>query len=167
MPDSSLPAQAMELIARLVATREMLGLSQDDVARRMGTAQSSVARLESGKHDPRASTLERYAAALGAKIRFIPETSATDPAPAALPAARMQADMPEGLTRKQAEILEVLAAGRAVGRAPSLREIGEAVGLASTSSVAYQLGELEQKGYIRRYPQRQRAIEVLLPPDWA
>jgi repressor LexA len=50
------------------------------------------------------------------------------------------------------------------GYPPSVREIGEAVGLTSTSSVAYQLRALEQKGYLRRDPNRPRAIGVL-PPD--
>jgi predicted transcriptional regulator len=48
-----------------VAQRSRLGLSQTEVAARMGTSQSAVARLESGDADVRLSTLERYAAALG------------------------------------------------------------------------------------------------------
>ncbi len=49
----------------LVAVRRQLGLSQTEVAARMGTSQSAVARLESGEADIRLSTLERYAQALG------------------------------------------------------------------------------------------------------
>jgi predicted transcriptional regulator len=49
----------------LVARRVDLGLSQTEVAARMGTSQSAVARLETGQADVRMSTLERYAAALG------------------------------------------------------------------------------------------------------
>jgi repressor LexA len=45
-----------------------------------------------------------------------------------------------------------------------VREIGDAVGLVSPSSVAYQLKELERKGYLRRDPNRPRAVGVL-PPD--
>ena len=45
-----------------------LGLSQTEVAARMGTSQSAVARLESGDADVRLSTLERYAAALGQRL---------------------------------------------------------------------------------------------------
>ena len=52
----------------LTATRLELGLSQTEVAARMGTSQSAVARLESGDADIRLSTLERYAAALGRTI---------------------------------------------------------------------------------------------------
>lgn len=48
----------------LVARRTELGLSQTEVAARMGTSQSAVARLEAGSADVRLSTLERYAAAL-------------------------------------------------------------------------------------------------------
>ncbi len=54
-----------ELSAELVVRRQALGLSQTEVAARMRTSQSAVARLESGDADVRLSTLERYAAALG------------------------------------------------------------------------------------------------------
>lgn len=56
------------LAEELVARRHRLGLSQTEVAARMGTSQSAVARLESGDADVRLSTLERYAAALGGKL---------------------------------------------------------------------------------------------------
>lgn len=59
-----------ELIAELISLRAKQGLSQTDVAARMGTSQSAVARLEAGKADARLSTLERYATALGTSIRF-------------------------------------------------------------------------------------------------
>jgi predicted transcriptional regulator len=54
-----------ELASDLVTRRVALGLSQTEVAARMGTSQSAVARLESGDADVRLSTLERYAAAVG------------------------------------------------------------------------------------------------------
>jgi repressor LexA len=49
------------------------------------------------------------------------------------------------------------------GYAPSLREIGEAAELASTSSVSYQLSTLQRKGFLRRTPGRPRTIELCLP----
>jgi repressor LexA len=49
------------------------------------------------------------------------------------------------------------------GYPPSMREIGEAVGLTSSSSVAHQLKVLEQKGFIKRDPHRPRALEVFRP----
>ncbi|WP_084076757.1 transcriptional repressor LexA [Demequina sp. NBRC 110057] len=49
------------------------------------------------------------------------------------------------------------------GYPPSMREIGQAVGLTSTSSVKHQLTALEAKGYLRRDPHRPRAIEVVMP----
>jgi transcriptional regulator with XRE-family HTH domain len=58
-------ARRKALSEDLVAGRIELGLSQTEVAARMGTSQSAVARLESGSADIRLSTLERYAAALG------------------------------------------------------------------------------------------------------
>jgi predicted transcriptional regulator len=54
-----------ELIDELVRARQESELSQTEIAARMGTSQSAVARLESGTLDARLSTLERYAAALG------------------------------------------------------------------------------------------------------
>lgn len=51
------------------------------------------------------------------------------------------------------------------GYPPSMREIGEAVGLTSPSSVKHQLSALERKGYLRRDPNRPRAIEVVHPDD--
>ena len=58
------------LVHDLVAQRQAAGLSQTAVAARMGTSQSAVARLESGATDVRASTLERYAAAVGGEITW-------------------------------------------------------------------------------------------------
>jgi predicted transcriptional regulator len=52
----------------LADRRRDLGLSQTEVAARMGTSQSAVARLEAGGVDARLSTLERYAAALGGRL---------------------------------------------------------------------------------------------------
>lgn len=59
-----------ELVAELAANRQRLGLSQTEVAARMGTSQSAVARLESGGSDARLSTLERYAEALGVELHW-------------------------------------------------------------------------------------------------
>lgn len=56
------------LIDELAESRRRLGLSQTEVAARMGTSQSAVARLEAGELDVRLSTLDRYAAALGATV---------------------------------------------------------------------------------------------------
>ena len=46
---------------------------------------------------------------------------------------------------------------------PSLREIGEAVGLSAPSAVRYQLCELEDKGWVRQHPRRPRTLEVRRP----
>lgn len=56
------------LIEELVRVRRESDLSQTEIAARMGTSQSAVARLESGGLDARLSTLERYAAALGRTV---------------------------------------------------------------------------------------------------
>jgi len=73
-------------------------------------------------------------------------------------------DPGDGLTTRQRRVLEVIrnSVDRR-GYPPSLREIGEAVGLASPSSVSHQVSALERKGYLRKDPNRPRAIEVLSP----
>ncbi|MDR0346652.1 MAG: helix-turn-helix domain-containing protein [Nocardiopsaceae bacterium] len=61
-------AHRQRLISDLAGQRQAAGLSQTEVAARMGTSQSAVARLESGDADLRMSTLERYAAAIGSQL---------------------------------------------------------------------------------------------------
>lgn len=66
-----------------------------------------------------------------------------------------------GLTERQRTILDVIRASVTTrGYPPSIREIGDAVGLTSTSSVAHQLRTLERKGFLRRDPNRPRAVDV-------
>jgi transcriptional regulator with XRE-family HTH domain len=59
-----------DVVNRLAALRREQGLSQTQVAARMRTSQSAVARLEAGHDDMRVSTLRRYARALGQNVRF-------------------------------------------------------------------------------------------------
>jgi len=72
----------------------------------------------------------------------------------------------DGLTARQRLVLETIrSAVQQHGYPPSMREIGQAVGLTSPSSVKHQLTALERKGYLRRDPNRPRAIEVMHPDD--
>jgi repressor LexA len=72
-----------------------------------------------------------------------------------------------GLTPRQRRVLEVIRESvQTRGYPPSVREIGQAVGLTSTSSVAHQLVTLERKGFLRRDPNRPRAVDVR-PPESA
>ncbi|MEZ0384738.1 MULTISPECIES: transcriptional repressor LexA [Mycobacteriaceae] len=72
------------------------------------------------------------------------------------------------LTARQRTILNVIRASVSErGYPPSIREIGDAVGLTSTSSVAHQLRTLERKGYLRRDPNRPRAVDVRSPEEAA
>jgi repressor LexA len=90
-----------------------------------------------------------------AQLRPVSSVSA---APAELP--------DEGLTARQRRILSCIREWVGEhGYPPSVREIGEVVGLVSPSSVAYQLKELEKKGYLRRDPNRPRAVDVRPPSD--
>lgn len=69
-----------------------------------------------------------------------------------------------GLTPRQRRVLEVIRDHvERRGYPPSMREIGDAVGLTSTSSVSHQLSSLERKGFLRRDPNRPRAVEVRFP----
>jgi transcriptional regulator with XRE-family HTH domain len=63
-------ARRRRLVNDLAAQRQAAGLSQTEIAARMRTSQSAVARLEAGAADIRMSTLERYAAAIGAQISW-------------------------------------------------------------------------------------------------
>jgi len=63
-------AERRRLVADLTSQRRSAGLSQTEVAARMGTSQSAVARLETGDADVRVSTLERYAAAIGSQLAW-------------------------------------------------------------------------------------------------
>jgi len=69
-----------------------------------------------------------------------------------------------GLTPRQQRVLTTIKNSIEMrGYPPSMREIGESVGLTSSSSVAHQLKVLEEKGFLKRDPNRPRAIEVFLP----
>ncbi|MEE1296033.1 MAG: transcriptional repressor LexA [Bifidobacterium sp.] len=87
-------------------------------------------------------------------------TSTADPQDG--PCPRTRGDLTERQRRIMLAIREAVARQ---GFAPSLREIGEAAGLSSTSSVQHQLQALETKGYIRRDPNKGRAIEIVEEPE--
>ena len=70
------------------------------------------------------------------------------------------------LTTRQRQVLEFIDAEvRQRGYPPSVREIGEAVGLSSPSTVHAHLAALQDTGYLRRDPSKPRAIEVTLEPS--
>ena len=84
------------------------------------------------------------------KVRSLPEVYEVD----------------ETLTVRQQQVLDVIKLWVSrFGYPPSVREIGEAVGLTSTSSVSHQLQALQRKGYLRRDPNRPRAVGVLAATD--
>lgn len=72
------------------------------------------------------------------------------------------------LTKKQEAIIGYISDHMSRrGFAPTIREIGDAVGLASSSSVSHQLAQLEKHGYIRRNSNQARTIELLYQPQQA
>ncbi len=73
-----------------------------------------------------------------------------------------------GLTQRQQRVLAVIRDSlERRGYPPSMREIGERVGLTSSSSVAHQLRVLEEKGFLKRDPNRPRALSVFSPDETA
>jgi repressor LexA len=71
-----------------------------------------------------------------------------------------------GLTPRQQRVLTVIRDSiERRGYPPSMREIGERVGLTSSSSVAHQLRALEEKGFLKRDPNRPRALSVFTPGE--
>ena len=73
-----------------------------------------------------------------------------------------------GLTPRQRKVLEVIRDSvERRGYPPTIREIGEAVGLSSTSSVSHQLATLQRKGFLRRDATKPRAVDVRMPGEAA
>ncbi len=84
--------------------------------------------------------------------------------PVVIPETPDKPDPDHVLTWRQRKVLQVIRESvQKRGYPPSMREIGEAVGLTSTSSVSYQLSTLQKKGYLHRDVGRPRTVEVRLP----
>jgi repressor LexA len=84
--------------------------------------------------------------------------------PVVVPETPDKPDPDHVLTWRQRKVLQVIRDSvQKRGYPPSMREIGEAVGLTSTSSVSYQLSTLQRKGYLHRDVGRPRTVEVRLP----
>ena len=113
-------------------------------------ATASVAPAAGAPRRPGAATVASGSGGGGAAVSAFPDPP-TDPA---------------SLTPRQRKVLEVIRDWvERFGYPPSVREIGDAVGLTSTSSVHHQLRTLERKGYLRRDPHRTRAVDVRGPDD--
>ena len=121
--------------------------------RLVGPGDANVGQQADGSDRPtNGRTAPRRTARSAAPLRSVPPIEARD-------------ELATGdLTSRQQRILTFMRDWvQRQGYPPSVREIGEAVGLVSPSSVAYQLKELEKKGYLRRDPNRPRAVDVRLP----
>jgi repressor LexA len=103
-------------------------------------------------------------AASGARPRGRPGRKPRGSVPAIVADVPDKPDPDHVLTWRQRKVLQVIRDSvQRRGYPPSMREIGEAVGLTSTSSVSYQLSTLQNKGYLRRDAGRPRTVEVRLP----
>ncbi|MBM7805374.1 repressor LexA [Geodermatophilus bullaregiensis] len=102
----------------------------------------------------------------GAKAGATTETPAAGDQAGAVRTFPDRTEAGDGLTQRQRRVLEVIRDSiERRGYPPSVREIGEAVGLSSASSVAHQLSVLQKKGWLRRDPNRPRALDVRLPGE--
>ncbi len=123
----------------------------------------------SGKRAPRRSRGTTTATGPGGRADTTLTTPSGDPAAgASVREFPERGEAGDGLTQRQRRVLEVIHDSiERRGYPPSVREIGEAVGLSSASSVAHQLSVLQKKGWLRRDPNRPRALDVRLPGDTA
>ena len=123
----------------------------------------------SGKRAPRRSRGTTTATGPGGRADTTATTPSGDPAAgASVREFPERGEAGDGLTQRQRRVLEVIHDSiERRGYPPSVREIGEAVGLSSASSVAHQLSVLQKKGWLRRDPNRPRALDVRLPGDTA
>ena len=99
-----------------------------------------------------------------------PNATGTTGGPAAPEVSEIPDSAPDanGLTARQRKVLDVIRDSvERRGYPPTVREIGEAVGLTSTSSVSHQLMALQKKGFLRKDPSRPRAVDVRLPGEVA
>jgi repressor LexA len=119
------------------------------------------------------STLARYAEGSGsgadpARPRGRPGRKPKGSRPAVILETPDKPDPDHVLTWRQRKVLKVIRESvRKRGYPPSMREIGDAVGLTSTSSVSYQLIMLQKKGYLHRDVGRPRTVEARLPGEAA
>ena len=121
-----------------------------------GAREASTIDLELTEHEPGAGAAKRPRGKPGRR----PKGSV----PAVLADLPDKPDPDHVLTWRQRKVLQVIRESvQRRGYPPSMREIGEAVGLTSTSSVSYQLSTLQSKGYLRRDAGRPRTVEVRLP----
>ena len=110
-------------VAGLRAARIRAGLSQAVVARRVGTTQSAIARLETSGADPRLSTVERYVHALGARLVVEDETPTLSAA-----GAWIKPDVPEEALRIAIQFIDDVAALPAALRPQAIRDEPEPTG---------------------------------------
>jgi len=121
-----------------------------------GAREASTLDLELTDHEPDAGSAQRPRGKPGRR----PKGSV----PAVVADLPDKPDPAHVLTWRQRKVLQVIRESvQRRGYPPSMREIGEAVGLTSTSSVSYQLSTLQSKGYLRRDAGRPRTVEVRLP----
>ena len=127
----------------------MSDATSNDGARRAPASKSRLTDADSGPADrPRGKPGRRPKGSMPAVVADVPD----------------KPDPGHVLTWRQRKVLQVIRDSvQRRGYPPSMREIGEAVGLTSTSSVSYQLSTLQAKGYLRRDAGRPRTVEVRLP----
>src|SRR5437879_851001 len=145
-----------EHVIDVLRTQQTIGHRTDNVPRRLPPPAPPAGTRSRPLQRPATTT---YSMSPCAATSFGHESDSSDRPGTDIGRSARSAD--NGLTERQRTILDVIRASvTSRGYPPSIREIGDAVGLTSTSSVAHQLRTLERKGYLRRDPNRPRAVDV-------
>jgi transcriptional regulator with XRE-family HTH domain len=134
-------------VAELRAARIRAGLSQAVVARRVGTTQSAIARLETSGADPRLSTVERYVHALGARLVVEDEV----PTIAAV-GGRLKPGLPEEALRLAIQFIDDVAALPDALRPRAIRDEPEPTGSARWDAFLAALAEYVAYQHALRVP---------------
>jgi repressor LexA len=159
-------------LSTLARYAEVLGLSldlvEDDTEGQAGIPSVSPGARAAGTPPEGQVSLEQpqHAASPhdGARAKARPGRKPKGSVPVVVPETPDKPDPDHVLTWRQRKVLRVIRESvQKHGHPPSMRELGEAVGLTSTSSVYHQLSTLQAKGYLHRDVGRPRIVEVRLP----
>jgi predicted DNA-binding transcriptional regulator YafY/transcriptional regulator with XRE-family HTH domain len=151
-------------LSTLARYAEALGLSLDEALGLPPDPAGDAKTPARGSEQPRSAEPLRSAA----RPKGRPGRKPKDSVPAVALPTPDRPDPDHVLTWRQRKVLQVIRESMDKrGYPPSLREIGDAVGLTSTSSVSYQLRALQQAGYLHRDSGRPRTVEVRLPDHTA
>ena len=145
---------------------QMFGISDENRYSLLSTQELGHGRSSDGgnRHGRHHNRCFRHRPSGGTQTKGAAGRKPKGSVPVVIPDTPDKPDPDHVLTWRQRKVLQVIRESvQKRGYPPSMREIGEAVGLTSTSSVSYQLSTLQRKGYLHRDVGRPRTVEVRLP----